>query len=408
MNTTEGTDNQAHALFAPSAAYRNASCVGSLKIVKEAEKLGLIKSSKFAEWGTMCHEYAADALRTIHTQNHYDFNKILDPEKLEVVQGYVAFVGEVSKNFRKTHSGVKHYIEFKVMHDKDFWGTADFILTGHDKKTKEFNAVFIDLKAGAGVEVLAEDNEQLLSYIVCLQTQLETKIDNAHCFIYQPRTGGESPYLRWSINHDIIVQAATNLIINKRDCIDHLQNGKLGERCQAGDWCRFCPGKEYHQGKPLCTAYAEEANASKLKILDAIPEVPAIDTLSIQQKFEIFKRRKMIKKILDDACKDVLLAANKEKFEGYKIVNKAGRRSWKKGDVDEMAASLIEKGFENPIKKSLVAFGEVEKKLGKGTIDELLEPGKTSYELVPEEDKRQEIQQIGLDEIEEIDFDSIE
>lgn len=395
-----------HALYSPSAAYRNASCIGSLKIVKEAEKHGLIKTSSYAEWGTLCHEYAAEALKLIHSHNFYDFDKILDPEKREVVKDYCAFIGEINKNFRKTHNGVVHFIEYKVKHDDEFWGTADYVLTGFDNKTKEFNVVFADLKTGKGVEVDAEDNEQLLSYVVCLQTQLESRIDNAHCFIYQPRSAGDK-MSRWSITHDVIVNAATNLIINKRDCIEHLENGKLGERCVVGEWCRFCPGKEFLNGKPLCNAYSEEVNASQLKILDKVPEVPTVDVLSIEQKFEIFKRRKLIKKLLDECCKDVLVHAMKEKLPGYKIVNTIGRRSWKKGDVDKMAIQLEKMGIENPIKKSLISFGEVEKQLGKGSIDELLEPGKTGYELVPDEDKRNAIESIGLESVGEIDFDDM-
>lgn len=393
-----------HARFSPSAAYRNSSCVGSLKIVEEAYKLGLVKTSSYADWGTACHEYAAEALAVLFNRQPYDFNKIIDPEKREVVQAYCGFVGSIFSNFRKNHKGVQYFIEQKVSYDGDFWGTADLLLTGVHSTTKDFEVVLIDLKAGAGVEVSAEENEQLLSYIVCAQSQMKRKIDKAHGFIFQPRTPGKE-FSRWTIDQEVIAIATESLRRNKEASIDHADNGVLGEKCKSGDWCRFCPGKEFKDGKPLCDAYANNANGSALKILDKVPEVPTFDVLTAQQKFEIFKRRKLIKKILDDACKDVLALALKEKFEGYKVVQKAGRRSWRDGDLEAMGKMLMEKGIEQPFKKSLIPFGQVEKQLGKNSIDNMLQPGKTSYELVPDEDERNAIQNVSIEELGEIDFD---
>lgn len=396
-------EDRAHALYSPSATYRNLSCVGSLKVVEEAKKLGLVKESVYAKWGTDCHEYAKEALETIHSQNHYNFDKILDPEKREVVFKYCGFIGEINTQFRKNHKGVRHYIEHRVKYDDTLWGTADYILTGHHKDSNKFEVVFCDLKAGKGVEVSAEDNEQLLAYIICLQKQLGTKIEEAHCFIFQPRTPGKE-FTRWSINHETIYRSALGILKNKEHCIEHLESGKLGERCDPGEWCRFCPGKEFHNGKTLCTAFSDDVNSTKLKILESVPEVPTLQGLTLEDKVQIFKRRKIFASLIDDICKDVLQHALKEKIPGFKIVPSQQRRSWIKGDVEKQSIQLIKMGVVEPLKKSLIGIGEVEKQIGKGKIDDMTQLSKPGYQLVPDDDKRSEIKQIGLEGISEIEF----
>lgn len=402
------TEDNAHALYSPSSTYRNLCCVGALAVTVKAKELGLVKSSSYADWGTICHDYAKDALTAAHAMQHYNYDLIIDEEKRELVRNYAAFIGEINRNFRKTHDGVQHYIEYRVKWDDTYWGTADYILTGFHKKTKEFEVIFVDLKTGMGVEVTAEDNEQLLSYIICLSKTLGRKFDKMHCFIYQPRTPGKE-FTRWTIDQPTLDKFALQILSNKEDCINHLAavkagKKKVGDDCAAGEWCRFCPGKEFHEGKPLCQSYAAHVNESSLKILDKVPEVPAIDTLSMEQKLEIFKRRKVIKEVLDKACKDILQYALKEKIEGYKVVEGTRKRGWKKDSIDAIAEVLKGMGVENPTKTSLIGIGEVEKVVGKGKLDDFTVLSAPSYQLVPEDDKRSEIKQIGLDDIGEIEF----
>ncbi len=409
MNNNGIPEQDAHALYSPSAIYRNMNCIGSLAVNKEAKKLGLIKESAYAKWGTDCHEYAAEALTVIHSQNKYDFNKIIDPEKRELVQNYCGFIGNINAAFRKTHEGVKHYIEHRVIWDNTFWGTADYILTGFNKRTAQFDCIFADLKTGVGVEVSAEDNEQLAGYAICLAKTLGKKFDRVHAFIYQPRTPGKE-FTKWEIDRATLDAYAEKILLNKAECIEHLADTSLGDaavgdKCNPGEWCKFCPGKEFHNGMPLCNSFAKDANSTALKILDKVPEVPVIEKLSVEQKIEVFKRRKIIKQLLDDICSDLLQTALKQPIEGYKVVEGQRRRSWIKGDIETQATILEELGVENPVKKSLVGIGEVEKQIGKGKIDDLTQLSKPSYQLVPEDDKRLGITQVGLESITEIDLD---
>lgn len=408
-----------HALYAPSATYRNLSCKGSLALIQSLKNSGRIptksESSIFAKEGTLAHDWAKKALTCIHKQIHFDFMTIPDDEMRVHVTNYCAFIGELNTKFRHTCEGVQFYIEQKVKCDDDFWGTADYVLTGFHKRTKEPMAVIADLKYGKGVEVDVEENEQLLSYAVCLSHTLKRAFSVVHCFIYQPRTPGKE-FNRWTIDSKILDGAESVILSNKEECLAILESGDYEPHLNAGEWCRFCPAKMN------CKAYQEDLNSTKLQILADLPEVlpeePKIHELSIEQKVEIFKRRKSLKKFIDDICADLLVTANNgTEVPGYKIVTGTRRRGWKKEMPDSdgticskedainvIGSYLQDLGVEEPFKKSLKGIGEIEKEIGKGKIDDLTELSRPSYQLVPISDKREAIQSIALEDLEEVEF----
>lgn len=263
-------------------------------------------------------------------------------------------------------------------------------------------AVICDFKYGRGVEVEVEDNEQILSYAICLQKTMKRKFSMVHCFIYQPRTPGKE-FNRWSIDENILAGAEQSIIANKEECLSLIGKDYSKSLC-AGDWCRFCPAK--HDGN--CPEFNRDINSTQLKILDNVPEVvPTLPALTLEQKVEIFKRRKVFKKFIDEVCTDLLLTANSGvKVPGHKIVEGQRKRGWRKDTPMELIhADLMGLGVEQPMKLSLKGIGEIEKEIGKGKIGDLTELSKPTYQLVPDTDKRVEVKNIGLDEIEEIELE---
>lgn len=394
-----------HAIYSPSSCYRNLSCKGSIALISRLRKSGKLeeKESVYALEGTIAHDWANKALTAIHSQIHFDFDIIPDEEMRMHVQNYCAFIGELNTKFRIACEGVKYYIEEKVIYDDTFWGTADYVLTGFHKKSKAPFAVIADLKYGRGVEVEAEDNEQILCYALCLQKKLNRRFEMVHSFIYQPRTPGKE-YTRWSIDADILNKSEDAIIANKQECLEILNNQDepLPEQLCAGSWCRFCAAKT----NGYCPEFRKDLNSTALKVLDEVPEIPTIESITIEQKVEIFKRRKMIKKFIDDICSDLLVTATKgEKVPGHKIVSGTRRRKWVQGDLASIGTQLKELGVLYPFKESLIGIGEVEKQVGKGKIDDLTELSKPTYQLVPDDDKRMEVQSIAIEDLGEVEFD---
>jgi hypothetical protein len=390
--------SEAHAIYSPSACYRNLSCKGSIALIKHYGIKG--KPSKFAEEGTLAHDWIKKALETIHDMKHFDFTQIPDEEMREHVQNYCAVIGQLNTSFRKVMKGVAHFVEQKVKFDDAFWGTADYVLTGYNKTNGQPEAVICDFKYGRGVEVDAEDNEQLLCYALCLQKQLQKDFAKVHCFIYQPRTPG-NPLARWSVDVTTLNGAYISVVKNKRDCLDLV--GKPIEEIEAnlcaGDHCRFCPAKLE------CIAFKERLNSTQLKILDDIPSVPQIGALTLEQKVAIFNLRKPMKNFIDEICDSLLQDAIKgTEIPGMKIVEGVRRRKWV-DNVDTVGAKLTELGVSNPFKKSLIGIGEVEKQVGKGKLDDLTELPPAKYQLVPVEDKRAAIESIGIEELTEINLE---
>ena len=394
--------NNAHATYSPSSIYRNLNCVGSIALIKKTNSKS--KVSAYAKEGTLAHDYAKAALECIHGMKHFDFDQIPDEEMRHHVTQYCAWIGELNKNFRKTHAGVLHYIEHQVRWDENFWGTADYILTGYNKETHLFECVICDLKYGKGVEVSAEENAQILGYVLCLQKELNKDFSKAHCFIYQPRIPGKE-FTRWTIDTKVIEGTGGVILQNKENCLSLLdpQNFKIDlieQNTVAGEWCRFCAAKM------KCKSYMDDLNSTQLKVLDEVQEIPEVSSLTLEQKLAVFQRRKRIKAFVDEICSDLMAiaASGTEKIPGYKLVEGVRRRKWKDNSGD-VANALIQMGVENPYKTSLIGIGDVEKIVGKGKIGELTELSKPTYQLVPDTDKRTEIQVLGIDEIEEISFD---
>lgn len=390
---------EAHAKYAPSSTYRNLVCKGALAFV-DRHKLKQ-KESEYAKEGTIAHEWINKALTAIHAQKQFDFEQIPDEEMRGHVQNYCHFIGQMNMQWRKSYDGVAYHIEKRVKFDGDFWGTADYMLTGRHKKTKLPGLLICDFKYGKGVEVDAEDNEQLLSYAICARKELNANFDVVRCFIFQPRTPGKE-FTHWAVDRDILDKTEVTIVNNKADCFRLLEAPieRIEKNLVPGDHCRFCPAKENLK----CPAYKNFANGSQLKILNDTPEVPEIGGLTLEQKVEIFKRRKVIKKIMDDVASDLLaLAVKGEKIPDHKLVEGQRRRIWK-GEVGDVAASLIALGVTEPTKISLIGIGEVEKEIGKGKIGELTDLTPIKYNIVPESDKKQAVTISSIEDLTEIEI----
>jgi len=394
--------NDAHAIYSPSSAYRNFQCKGAIAWIKHTNSKS--KVSVYAEEGTLFHEHIKNATEALLEKSEFELSDISDKEMREHVIKYIEEINKVVNSFAKTHHGIKFHIEKRITYNRDFWGTGDLIITGWHKENKKIlDAIIIDAKYGKGVEVEAEDNEQLMAYVVCAQKELGVLFDRVFAFIYQPRTPGEA-FSRWVVDRKTILAAERGYVVNQEECLRLIDKSEetILKELVPGDHCRFCPAKQENK----CPKYLENLNASQLKVLDNVPEVPVIKELTIEQKVEIFKRRKMIKNFMDEIASELLILANSgTKVPGHKIVEGKRSRKWRSDkDMHEIGRKLIHKGATDPFIEKLKGITEIEKEIGKGKIEDLVELSKPGYQLVPDEDKRNGIQSIALQDLEDIEL----
>lgn len=132
-----------HAKLSASGAHRWRTCTASYQMEKDLPD----ETSSYAERGTYLHGIAYKLL-TGASVSMVD----LDSLELEAVESYVDYINDL---------GGARFLEQKV----DFsdyvpggFGTADAIVVKGDHIT------VVDLKCGRGVEVIAENNEQLALY----------------------------------------------------------------------------------------------------------------------------------------------------------------------------------------------------------------------------------------------------
>jgi len=140
-----------HAKLSPSSSKRWLTCTQSVLLPEKEEKE---KESEFAKRGTALHAMSEDILRGEEVKSEY-FGYRPDKEDIILtVEKYVEYVRNLDADI--------FYYEKKVYVTEDCYGTADVIAFNSEKEIIHV----VDLKAGKGIYVSAEDNTQLMIYAI--------------------------------------------------------------------------------------------------------------------------------------------------------------------------------------------------------------------------------------------------
>jgi len=189
-----------HAMLGPSGCSRWLYCPGSVILSKDMPDT----SSKYSIEGTDLHELGAYALEEgvaceTLVGRALPSGAIVTDEMAELIQtGYVNHVLTYA-------TGGSLTVETRVpigflTGEAGAEGTADAIVIREDREL-----IVIDLKAGAGVEVSPEHNEQLQLYALgaIALHDLQEEVDTIRLVICQPRTGNGQPK-EWVVSyHDL-------------------------------------------------------------------------------------------------------------------------------------------------------------------------------------------------------------
>ena len=363
MTTTpdpvSGSHNQ-HARLAPSSAKSWSNCTASLAFMEaNKHRIPPEKSSAFSEDGTICHDWATKFL----------LNQVTAEEIPEDYREHVVNYANFCKSL--IPEGATYMVETQVslFYQPDHTGTLDFGYVSEDL------IVISDLKFGAGVLVLAEANDQLVTYAMSLVRMFEdlyvfdpsTKVVIA---IYQPRHREGSEQKPWEITladlathakgiEYAAIQAHTGLtrVMAKLPCGE--RNISPEEILEAAPMLRFLPGEDVCRWKP-CRAFCPKRLSAALEDLDTphlsaedmlaampdlskeqekhLPETRVVNrtiklglpVLTDEYLVTLYRRSKAIKKFLDDVeefLEGRLLDG--EEVPGTQLVmGREGNRAW--------------------------------------------------------------------------------
>lgn len=317
------------------------------------------------------------------------FDHIQDHEKRDVVQGYCEFViNKVYANFIRGADKSEAFIEAQVVIvDGSVYGTADFVVLRDFKGVRD--ACVVDLKTGFN-DVVVPQNKQFANYAVGVKKKFNVN-GTIRAIGYLPRIRErEVPYEQWVITPEELNKWEADINAKASSALAILQ-GNAEPVYNAGDHCRWCPA----EGKcPARNALLQvDAGAELLSDLVTaetfVAQVPPPTALSIEQRARLYAVKDQIEAYL--ASVESLLIADAQagaEVPGHKLVLSSTRRGWIKGSEETIAEELITRGVDDPWQKKIITIGEVERKLGKGKIDDLTEMSTPTVLLVKESDKR--------------------
>ena len=391
---------RAHAPYAPSGAERWWNCFYAV----DPENPAPDRPSGPANRGTALHE---------HSEKHLDAwtdpaedNTVLmyfDPDKDELVAmepeewhphvvDYVYWVRELMDEADLLGDYVAEK-EQRVKIYKDLcFGSADHYIAMIGEELH-----ITDLKGGMGHMVYA-DSKQLKLYAVGVCERFDWNFKRAYLHIAQAAnasTGG-----RHTVELEIEELKAFHKEVVKKIQSNQrtLKKGKLPTQENVGDWCSMCPRL------PTCPAHHKAA-------LEAVGVDPSADlpkTLIVPDSGELSEQRfafllahadqieGLVKKVRAEG-KARLLAG--EDVPGFKLVRGKANRRWKANmSEDERVDAVLEvaKSKKKDLSRDdivrttteVLPFSKIERKLGSGSLDDLLEKPEGRPTMAPVSDPR--------------------
>jgi hypothetical protein len=269
-----------HALLSPSGADRWATCPGSVVLEAGREDRG----SKYADWGTVCHEVADIILQTAVVFDDSVPEHRFDPVNAEGFIGRAFTVGD--KEYEFDHE-MADCVNDYIGHVECFWERGDILMpesavplthiTGEEGATGTSDCIIIkpsgeivviDLKTGKGVQVDADENKQGLMYASGAAYDLDLiygPFDRVRIVIVQPRLHHVSEWaINWPEFEDRVadLRFAAHAVRQTQEAVALAPDAE-DRAATIADWlqptekgCRFC------KAKAICPALQGEVSAA--------------------------------------------------------------------------------------------------------------------------------------------------
>ena len=339
-----------HSSLGPSATSRWMNCPGSIDACKDYPR----ETNEFAAQGTAAHEVAEKCLKSGDDAADWAGRDIkvegmtfeVDKEMVHGVQMYLDTVRSDAKKMGAKIHAEKRFDISKV--HPGIFGTADAVLVN-----KKFLKVY-DLKYGRGV-VEVRENSQALTYAVgaILMFAKHKKVEEIEMIIVQPR----------------------------QSCGQYWH-----QQCQ---WC---------QHKPHCPE--AKALAMEKAMIDfdkdgdmVVPDVEELGDNSIAELMKWLPFLQGYIKSVESRALHLLEAGSK--VEGFKLVDKVGRRAWE--DEKKAIKGLKKLGLDDDdiyhpqVMLSPSQMGKLLTKELRDEMDGFVVKKVSGVKMVPEDDPAQEV-----------------
>ncbi len=371
----------AHALLGASSSHKWLHCPPSARLEEQFENT----TSTFAEEGTAAHALGEYKIRTFLGENVEKPISDYDSEELEeYTDVYLTLAIELIAKTRDECKDPLILVEQRLdyaCYVPEGFGTGDLIIIA------DGTLDIVDLKYGRGVAVSARDNPQMKLYALGALTLFDVlyDIEIVRMTICQPRLENVSSY---EIKASELLEWAETELKPKASMAYKGEGNFL-----TGEHCRFCRAKQ------TCRERAE----SFLQLAQYDFKLPAL--LEDDEIAEILPLAEKLTSWANDLyayATEKALNENKE-WSGYKLVEARSNRKYK--CEQEVISKLVEAGYKDIYKQSLIGISEMEKFLGKKVFNELIGPlvekpqGKLT--LVSISDKRQDVKNTVKDDFKE-------
>jgi len=376
-------EERAHALLSASGSERWINCPASPRLEESAPE----ESSVYAREGTLAHELAEIMLKVdLKKMTMAKYREELEVLKkhelysddlLDPIMDYVNYVKQQYAEAKRIDPAALILIENKFdlrNYVEMGFGTSDCTIAydGHIE--------VIDLKFGAGKEVKATNNTQLMYYgLGALESlgAMAKRLHNVKLTIVQPRMSN--------------IDTWETTLVDIRKWGEEVLKPKAVEAYRGdgpqvpGDWCQFC------KVRPRCKALHDLAMENVRRDFEEQDDPRLIND---DELLTLYQNADFITKFLNDVKSTVLKEALAgKKWEGYKLVEGKSIRQI----TDEAQALLILKGelytTDEIANVKIKGLGDLEKLLKKAGFNSLLghlvvKPAGAPT-LVDENDKRE-------------------
>lgn len=336
-----------HALLAASSSARWLACPPS----GFAAELYAQQDTEYTREGTLAHEVAeAIARQRLEGGELTDNNPDITGEMVDCANSYADYIEEQLQSETATVL-LEQRVDFSPW-VPDGFGTADCIIIQGDTLD------VIDYKYGQGVKVEAEANSQMKLYGLGALNEYGFVFDvkRVRLHIYQPRMNNISVA---ELTVDELITWADKTV---KPTAEKAAKGK--GKYSPGAHCKFCQ----HAGRcraltKTCTEYVE---SHSLRV--GVPVLAPFEVAEVLQMEPLISL--WLKKVKDQALTTLMDGGE---VPGFKVVAGRGTRQW--ADELEVAAELEKQGIdrEDYTKTEILSVAQMEKKLGKKKVGELLE-----------------------------------
>lgn len=379
-----------HAKFgSPSTLARSEKCPGWVAYTKD---MPAPEPSEYALEGTYFHEVMEKCFSLYLKDKKNKVAKIVEkarkkyPEMPDLIMSTLIRVNHLWTRFEANHIKAKYFTELKVKVDKDIYGTADLVFVGKNKVSNLWNIVVIDYKNGAGTIVTADDNRQILAYIIGASRDVKEDIGVVRGIIAQVKL--EDGWTECNYTAAELATWEDNLkaIVDKVKAV--FKRGVQESDLHAGAHCKYCPA----DGQ--CIAQKRDQLDDLAVTMVELPVEEIVRKLTLDDQVKIFHKKSQIEDFLDAVAKNLTAAfMSGVTHPELKLIRPRGNRKWLE-DEKLVASKLIDKGMKEPFTAKLKGIGEVEKEIGKGKLDDITRVNETKLQLVHSSDERPEVKML--------------